>query len=48
MDGQTVWNGEAIIADALGRAPDIQLGAPSDGWRLSRWRSSRWLRRLPR
>ncbi|HEX4742176.1 MAG TPA: AraC family transcriptional regulator [Caulobacteraceae bacterium] len=32
----TVWNGEAIIADALGRAPDIQLGA--DGWRLSRWR----------
>jgi AraC family transcriptional regulator len=33
---KTVWNGEAIIADALGRAPDIELGA--DGWRLSRWR----------
>jgi AraC family transcriptional regulator len=38
MGGPTVWNGEAIIADALGRAPDIQLGADSDGWRLSRWR----------
>jgi AraC family transcriptional regulator len=38
MGDQTVWNGEAIIADALGRAPDIQLGAPGDGWRLSRWR----------
>ncbi len=38
MGGPTVWNGEAIIADALGRAPDVQLGADSDGWRLSRWR----------
>ena len=34
----TVWNGEAIIADALGRAPDIQIGAKAEGWRLSRWR----------
>ncbi len=38
MDGDTVWNDEAIIADALGRAPDIQLGADHDGWRLCRWR----------
>ena len=38
MGARTVWNGEAIIADALGRAPDVQLGAESDGWRLSRWR----------
>lgn len=29
---------EDIIADVLGRAPDVQLGAPGDGWRLSRWR----------
>jgi AraC family transcriptional regulator len=38
MGDRTIWNGEAIIADALGRAPDVQLGAESDGWRLSRWR----------
>ncbi|HEX7759721.1 MAG TPA: AraC family transcriptional regulator [Caulobacteraceae bacterium] len=38
MGDQTIWNGEAIIADALGRAPDVQLGADGDGWRLSRWR----------
>jgi AraC family transcriptional regulator len=38
MDGQTVWNDETIIADALGRAPDIKLGGASDGWRLCRWR----------
>jgi len=38
MDGQTVWNDETIIADALGRAPDIKLGGDSDGWRLCRWR----------
>ena len=37
MEGQTVWTDEAIISDALGRAPDVQLGA-KDGWRLSRWR----------
>ncbi len=36
--GQTpVWNDEAIIADALGRAPDVRLGDDS-GWRLCRWR----------
>lgn len=29
---------EDIIADVLGRAPDVQLGAPGGGWRLSRWR----------
>ena len=38
MEGQTVWNDETIIADALGRAPDIKLGGASDGWRLCRWR----------
>jgi AraC family transcriptional regulator len=38
MAEKTIWNGEAIIADALGRAPDMQLGSESDGWRLSRWR----------
>jgi AraC family transcriptional regulator len=38
MDGQTVWNDETIIADALGRAPDVKLGGGSDGWRLCRWR----------
>jgi AraC family transcriptional regulator len=39
MRDQTRWTGEAIIADALGRAPDVQLGAStSTGWRLSRWR----------
>ncbi len=38
MGAGAVWNGEAIIADALGRAPDIQIGAEAEGWRLSRWR----------
>jgi len=38
MDGQTVWNDETIIADALGRAPDVKLGGGADGWRLCRWR----------
>ena len=38
MGVQTVWNGEAIIADVIGRAPDIQLGADQDDWRLCRWR----------
>ncbi|HEY1447442.1 MAG TPA: AraC family transcriptional regulator [Caulobacteraceae bacterium] len=38
MGDKTVWTGEAIIADALGRAPDIQLGDDKGGWRLSRWR----------
>ena len=38
MGAKTAWNGEDIIADVIGRAPDIQLGADKDGWRLSRWR----------
>jgi AraC family transcriptional regulator len=38
MTGKTIWNSEAIIADALGRAPDMQLGSDRTGWRLSRWR----------
>ena len=38
MGARSIWNNEAIIADALGRAPDVQLGAEAGGWRLSRWR----------
>jgi AraC family transcriptional regulator len=34
----TVWTNEAIIADALGREPDIKLGSGAATWRLSRWR----------
>lgn len=34
----TPMSSEDIISDVLGRAPDVQLGAPGDGWRLSRWR----------
>ncbi|MCE7795407.1 AraC family transcriptional regulator [Sphingobium sufflavum] len=29
---------EAIIIDALGRLPDVQLGSESAGWHLCRWR----------
>lgn len=29
---------EAIISDALGRGPDMQLGSREDGWQLCRWR----------
>ena len=29
---------EAIISDAIGRGPDMQLGSERDGWRLCRWR----------
>ncbi|HEX7871310.1 MAG TPA: AraC family transcriptional regulator [Sphingobium sp.] len=29
---------EAIIIDALGRLPDVQLGSEDDGWHLCRWR----------
>ncbi len=29
---------EAIIIDALGRLPDVQLGSENDGWHLCRWR----------
>jgi AraC family transcriptional regulator len=38
MGAKTAWNGEAIIADVIGRPPDIQLGAADDDWRLCRWR----------
>jgi AraC family transcriptional regulator len=38
VTGSTAWTGEAIIADAIGRGPDIQLGSGAAGWRLSRWR----------
>jgi len=34
----SVWNNEAIIADALGRAPDFQLGTDEQGIIFSRWR----------
>lgn len=36
-DGK-IWDNEAIIIDALGRAPDVQLGSAKDGWQLCRWR----------
>ncbi|PZU51043.1 MAG: AraC family transcriptional regulator [Sphingomonas sp.] len=29
---------EAIISDALGRGPDLQLGSKEEGWQLCRWR----------
>ena len=32
------WSNEAIISDVLGRAADIEIGAPDSGWHLSRWR----------
>ncbi len=35
---QTIWNDEDIIADALGRAPDMELGTEHGRWRLCRWR----------
>lgn len=38
MAGPTIWNDENIIADALGRAPDMQLGGDHGRWRLCRWR----------
>ena len=38
MGARNAWHGEAIIADALGRSPDIQIGGAAEGWRLSRWR----------
>jgi AraC family transcriptional regulator len=38
MGLRQVWNDEAIISDALGRAPDIQLSGAREGWCLSRWR----------
>ncbi|WP_157216397.1 helix-turn-helix domain-containing protein [Flavisphingomonas formosensis] len=38
MAEPTRWNDEHIIADALGRAPDVTLGADHGRWRLCRWR----------
>ncbi|BEV01073.1 AraC family transcriptional regulator [Novosphingobium olei] len=32
------WTNEQIIADALGRGADVQIGARDNSWRLSRWR----------
>ncbi|MGC6331398.1 helix-turn-helix domain-containing protein [Rhizorhabdus sp. FW153] len=32
------WHDEDIIADALGRAPDMELGNEHGRWRLCRWR----------
>ncbi|MCW1381590.1 AraC family transcriptional regulator [Novosphingobium sp. KCTC 2891] len=32
------WTNEQIIADALGRRADVQIGARDASWRLSRWR----------
>ncbi len=29
---------EALISEALGRAPDLSLGSAGEGWQLSRWR----------
>lgn len=36
--GKLDWNDEDIIADALGRAPDVTLGGDHGRWRLCRWR----------
>lgn len=38
MDPARGSTDEQIISDALGRAPDIQLGADHGRWRLCRWR----------
>lgn len=38
MGEQIAWNDEDIIADALGRAPDVALGGDHGRWRLCRWR----------
>lgn len=38
MEDKTAWNDEDIIADALGRAPDVTLGGDHGRWRLCRWR----------
>jgi len=32
------WTNEAIISDALGLSPDVELGSAHDGWKLCRWR----------
>lgn len=38
MTDKTCPNDEDIIADALGRAPDMSLGGEHGRWRLCRWR----------
>lgn len=38
MVDKIAWNDEDIIADALGRAPDVALGGDHGRWRLCRWR----------
>jgi len=38
MSDTSAWTNKAIICDALGRAPDIELGSVSEGWHLTRWR----------
>lgn len=38
MTQAKIWDNEAVIIDALGRAPDVQLGSTADGWKLCRWR----------
>jgi AraC family transcriptional regulator len=38
MAGKETWTNEAIISDALGLAPDVELGSTLDGWKLCRWR----------
>lgn len=38
MAKATGSNDEDIISDALGRAPDVQLGGEHGRWRLCRWR----------
>jgi AraC family transcriptional regulator len=38
MADKSIPNDEDIIADALGRAPDMSLGGEHGRWRLCRWR----------
>jgi AraC family transcriptional regulator len=38
MAGRAVCDNEAIISDVIGRGPDLQFQAGSDGLLLSRWR----------
>lgn len=34
----THWDNRAIICDALGRAPDVEMGSIGEGWSLCPWR----------
>jgi len=38
MAVRETWTNEAIISDALGLSPDVELGSAHDGWKLCRWR----------